>query len=307
MGHQIPLDSRDELAASFNRMSNQLREAHQEITNWTHTLEARVEQKTLELKRAHDHMLQAETMVSIGKLAAIVAHEINNPLAGILTYAKLLKKWMVRKDWDAERREQIRSSLELIESESRRCGEIVKNLMMFARSAPMNLDWADLNSVLTRCVRLVQHQAEVNNIQLQLDLAEDLPAVRCDPAQMEQVVLALVMNAIEAAHGGGTVRLSSRFKSEAGDVYIRVQDDGSGIAPEILPQLFEPFFTTKEAGRGVGLGLAISHSIVERHNGRIELQSEVGRGTTFTVTLPVDSNIGPAQATSDSAALQKAR
>ena len=228
-------------------------------------------------------------MASIGKLAATVAHEINNPLSGILTYAKLLRKWLDRGGWDDARRDEARGSLELIEGESRRCGEIVRNLLTFSRSAPMNLQWADLNQVVDRCVRLVQHQSELNNVQLQTQMAEDLPQVQCDPAQIEQLLLALMINAGEAMPHGGNLWVRSRMVPQIGAVQLEVQDDGVGIPQDILPNLFEPFFTTKEGGHGVGLGLAISKGIVERHRGRIDVESKPGQGTKFTITLPVDA------------------
>jgi two-component system NtrC family sensor kinase len=280
-------DELGELAESFNRMLAELAAARTELTAWAQTLEERVERKTRELKRAHEAVLQAEKLASIGKLAAVVAHEINNPLAGILTYTKLLRRWLERGDWDAARREEVRNSLELIEGESRRCGEIVKNLLTFARqSGPMNIERADLNAIVDRVVRLVRHLVELANIQLQLELDANLATVRCDAAAVEQVILALVMNAIDAMPHGGNLWLRSRKDPQGEVVQLAVRDDGVGIAPDALPHLFEPFFTTKERGRGVGLGLAISRSIVEQHGGRIEVESELGRGTAFTVTLP---------------------
>jgi len=290
LGYQINLSPRrgelTELASTFNTMSRQLKEARNEINAWAHTLEARVEQKTSELTGAHEEMSRVERMASIGKLAAVVAHEINNPLAGILTYAKLLKKRASKEP--AANTENI-EMLDLIESESRRCGEIVRNLMTFGRPSSMNYEPADLNSVIDRCVRLVNHQLELKNIELQLNLANDLAPVRCDPGQIEQVLLALVMNAIDAMPNGGTLTLGTRKARSGSDVQVEVRDDGVGMPPEVLQNMFEPFFTTKERGRGLGLGLAISRQIVERHQGRIEVKSEPGRGTVFTITLPMQA------------------
>jgi two-component system, NtrC family, sensor kinase len=292
LGYQLDIVSRDELgelALSFNQMSRQLREAREESDAWAQMLEARVEDKTRELKHAHQQVMQSEKMASIGKLAATVAHEINNPLAGILTYAKLLRKWLDRDGWDAKRRDEVRGSLELIESESRRCGEIVRNLLTFSRSSPMNVQWVDLNQVIDRCVRLVQHQTELNNVQLQPQPGADLPQVQCDAGHIEQLLLALMMNAIDALPHGGNLWVRSRMVPEVSSVQLEVEDDGVGIPEEFLPNLFEPFFTTKEKGHGVGLGLAISKGIAERHRGRIDVESKPGRGTKFTITLPVDA------------------
>jgi len=293
LGYQIEVRSEDELgdlARSFNAMSLQLRAANEEIVAWAKTLEDRVTEKTKELKRAHEHMLQVEKMASIGKLAAVVAHEINNPLSGILTYAKLLEKWLKRHEIENKESEAV-ESLELIARESHRCGEIVKNLLTFSRTAPMNVESTSLNTVIDRSVRLMQHQMEMAGVQLQLGLADGLPRVQCDPGQIEQVILALVMNAIDAMPHGGNLWLQTRLSSGGDQALVEVRDDGTGIPPEVLANIFEPFLTTKETGRGVGLGLAVSRSIVERHGGQIYVQSEVGKGTTFVVTLPLE---GPA-------------
>jgi len=307
LGYQIDVQSTDEigeLASSFNGMSRELQSEHNQNLAWTHTLEERVDQKTRELKRAHEHALHTEKMASIGKMAAVLAHEINNPLSGILTYSRLLRKWVDREELDRQkegqagvrRYQEICDSLDLIASESRRCGDLVKNLLTFSRTTPINLQPTDLNQVIERSLRLMQHQLDLAGIQVQLGLDPDLPNVLCDASQIEQVILALVVNAMDAMAQGGNLWLTTSFSrdlsQEPGYVRIVVRDDGSGIPPDILPRLFEPFLTTKETGRGVGLGLAVSRSILERHSGSIEVQSEVGRGTTFTVTLPWDGENG---------------
>jgi len=291
LGYQIPITSHDEvgeLAESFNGMSRELLDAREEVTAWAHTLEDRVEQKTKELKRAHEHVLQVEKMASIGKLAAVLAHEINNPLSGILTYARLMRKWLDNdKTYEhGPHRAEVADCLDLIASESRRCGDLVKNLLTFSRVAPLNIQTTDINSVVERTIRLVEHQLDLRTIQLQLELSDNLPLAQCDPAQIEQVLLALIMNAIDAMPRGGNLWLRTAFFPESGEIEVQVRDDGMGIAPDLLPRIFDPFLTTKETGQGVGLGLAISRSIVERHCGRISVQSELGRGTTFCVVLP---------------------
>jgi len=292
LGYQIEVRSGDEvgdLANSFNSMSLQLRAANEEIVNWARTLEDRVVEKTHELKSAHDHMLHVEKMASMGKMAAVVAHEVNNPLSGILTYAKLIRKWVGTGQAEHEKREEAMQCLDLIAAESRRCGDLIKNLLGLSRTSPMNIQSTDLREVIDRSLLLVRHQLEIGGIELQLNLAHNLPQVPCDPAQIEQVLLALIMNAIDAMPQGGNLRLETRLSDSEKEIELEVRDDGAGIAHDLLLQIFEPFVTTKENGRGVGLGLAISRGIVERHNGRIEVASEVGRGTTFTVTLPAQS------------------
>ena len=298
LGYQIHVHSEDELgelATSFNSMSLQVEKANEEITAWARTLEERVDEKTAELKRVHEHMLHTEKLTSLGKLAAVVAHEINNPLSGILTYAKLLKKWLERTDVEERKKAEMIECLVLIESESKRCGELVKSLLTFSRNAPLNIQRSNINAVVERCVRLVKPKAEISAVEIQSALDPGLPLVQCDPAQIEQVMLALVMNAFDAMPRGGNVWLKTSFNAESNSVVLEIRDDGSGIPDELLPRMFEPFFTTK-GSKGVGLGLAISRNIVDRHNGKIEVQSKPGQGTTFTISIPVD-----AQRTSTSA------
>jgi two-component system, NtrC family, sensor kinase len=294
LGYQIEVQSRDEvgdLARSFNTMSLQLQAANEQIVAWARTLEDRVEEKTRELTKAHEHVLLVEKMATVGKMAAVVAHEINNPLSGILTYAKLLRKWVERGEMKGEKLNEAAECLGLISRESLRCGDIVRNLLTFSRTAPMNVETTDINVIVDRALRLVDHQLEMSGIELQLHVDDDLPKVQCDGSQIEQVLLALIMNAIDAMPHGGNLWLRTRMNAAHDGVEIEVRDDGSGISPEVLPHIFEPFQTTKDEGRGVGLGLAISHSIIERHHGRIEAQSQLGKGTTFTVVLPVDSRV----------------
>lgn len=289
LGYQVEIRSRDELAdvaSAFNKMSQQLKDARKELNEWNQTLAARVEQKTKELNRVYEQMFSVEKMASIGRLAAVVAHEINNPLTSILTYAKLVKRRLEPAN-GAEQKELL-SSVEMIESESRRCGEIVKDLLTFGRTTSISYEPTDLNQVIEHCVRLVKHKLDLAGVHLEAELASDLPMIRCDPSRTEQVILALVMNAVDAMPNGGNLKVWTLQRPHSNEVEIQVEDDGAGIPKDVLPHLFEPFFTTKERGHGLGLGLAISRSIVERHQGRISVKSELGRGTKFTITLPVE-------------------
>ena len=295
LDYSIPVTSADEigrLAASFNHMTAQLKKAQQEILEWTRTLEERVRQKTSELERAYKHLVQAERMVSLGKLAAVVAHEINNPLAGILTYTKLVYR-MAEKGFNGnERLGEAKNYLQIVEGESRRCGAIVKNLLTFARQAPLNPQKNDLNTIVERCLLLVGHQLELQSIDLEKNLAAELPPLYCDASQVQQALLALLMNAVEAMPHGGRLRVSTSFDSTRRAGRVVITDEGPGIPQEILPHVFEPFFTTKEEGKGVGLGLAIAFGIIQQHGGNIEAASTPQKGTTFTVILPEEARMG---------------
>jgi two-component system, NtrC family, sensor kinase len=297
LGYQIELASKDEigqLASSFNSMSLQLRRANEQLVLWGRNLEDRVQEKTQELQRAHNEVLHSETMASVGKMAAVVAHEINNPLSGILTYSKLLRKWVDNGQIAADKKKEAEECLELISSESRRCGELVKNLLSFSRQSPMNVQSMDVNRILEQCLLLVRHNLENAGIEPHAVLAAGLPRLQCDPSQIEQVLLAVIVNAAEAMPKGGNLWVESRLSSDGNQVVLRIRDDGSGIPPDLLPRIFEPFVTTKDLNHGTGLGLAVSRGIIERHSGKISLESELGKGTTVTIALPVPGPSGPA-------------
>jgi two-component system, NtrC family, sensor kinase len=296
LGYQIELQSKDEIgdvADSFNHMSMELRAANEEIVAWAHKLEQRVEEKTSELRRAHDEVLHSETMASVGKMAAVVAHEINNPLSGILTYSKLLKKWVDSGQIGNEKKQEAQESLDLISSESRRCGELVKNLLKFSRQSPINVQSSDINHVVKQCMLLVRHNLEIGGIELHARLGDGLPRVQCDPSQIEQVLLAVIVNAADAMPKGGNLWVESGLSDDASQVVLTIRDDGVGIPEDLLPKIFEPFVTTKDLNHGTGLGLAVSRGIVERHGGKIVIASEVGKGTTLTITLPVPGGSSP--------------
>jgi len=291
LDYKIPLTSRDELgelAASFNEMTEELKRAHEEVTSWARTLEERVAEKTAELRRTHEQMIHAERMASIGKLAAIVAHEINNPLSGILTTAKLLLKKMGDHGPSAEELPSVRQYLELIASESARCGEIVKNLLQFVRPSRTRFQPHDINELIRQSLRLIQHKIELMSVQTDVQLDPTIPPLVCDGPQIRQAVVALLINACEAMRPEeGVLTVRSRFLSEAQQVEIAIRDNGIGMDEETQRHIFEPFFTTKEKEGSLGLGLSVVLSILHRHGGEIRVQSALGQGTTFTLRLPL--------------------
>jgi two-component system NtrC family sensor kinase len=289
LDYKIRVSSQDELgelASSFNRMTGELKQANGEINDWAKTLESRVQEKTDELKQAHEHLVQFERMASIGKLAAIVAHEINNPLAGILVYAKLLLKKLAR-DGSAE---DSKCYLSMIASESARCGDIVKNLLQFSRQTKVNLEPNDINEIITQSLGLIQHKVDLMGIASEVRLDPTINHVICDAQQIKQALVALLINACEAMkQGEGVLRIESRRLADRHAVEIEVSDNGVGIDEATQKQIFEPFFTTKEQGKGVGLGLAVVYGIVNGHSGDIEVTSSPGVGTTFVIRLPEEA------------------
>ena len=279
--YRLPVRSDDELgdlAASFNRMTA-------EVGGVQAKIEEQVRRKTLELEKVHKTLLRSEKMASIGKLAATVAHEINNPLFGILTYARLVLRELLKHE--LPQRDEMAEKLQTIERESKRCGDLVKNLLTFSRQAPSVREPNDLNTVVHRAVLLVKHKLEMQNIAFEEKLAEHLPPVLCDANQIQQVILVLLVNASEAMAKGGQLEVSTGFDSQSEQGVVRVKDNGSGIPPDVMSRIFDPFFTTKEDQNRTGLGLAVAHSIVEQHGGEITVRSEPGLGTEFQVGLPM--------------------
>jgi two-component system NtrC family sensor kinase len=291
--YKIRISSRDEvgeLAHSFNRMTGELKRANAEINGWNRMLEERVEKKTIELQQAHEHVLRVEKLASIGKLAAIVAHEINNPLAGILVYARLVLKRLSNNAHGPAADEETRKNVEIIAAESARCGEIVKGLLQFSRQTKPNVKPNDLNAIIEESLRLVRHKIDLTGAAAITQCDPELKLVDCDEQQMKQALVALLINACEAIHPGeGVITLSSRQVDQAQAAEIRITDNGVGMEEETKHHIFEPFFTTKEQGKGVGLGLAVVYGIVTGHGGQIEVESSPGQGTTFVIRLPVGS------------------
>jgi two-component system NtrC family sensor kinase len=280
---RVDIESNDEigfLGRRWNAMVEELGRNRSELEEWSRTLEARVREKSEELERASKQMIVVEKMASLGKLAAVVAHEINNPLTGIATYARLLQRKLESDPESAQ-------ALDLVEKEARRCGSIVRNLLVFSRTAESSFAEAELGPILERCTMLLGHKAELEDVSLRLEVAPDLPRIVCDAAQVQQAVLALAMNGIEAMEPGGVLTIRAQPAPAGGGIVLSVADTGCGIPRADLDQVFEPFFTTKEEGKGVGLGLAVVHGVVSHHQGHIDVDSAPGQGTTFTIRLPL--------------------
>ncbi|HEU0139096.1 MAG TPA: ATP-binding protein [Bryobacteraceae bacterium] len=288
---RLPVRSHDELGAlaqSFNKMTSELEQAHAELTEWARTLEDRVRIKGEALERAHSSLVASEKMASLGKLAATVAHEVNNPLFGMLTYARLTIKTLQAGDIDPKARAAMIENLKIIERESLRCGEIMKNLLTFARQQRPHRAPTDLNTLVDRAVKLVRHKLEMQDIDLEVTLDPAIPEIRCDSGQIQQVILVLTVNAAEAMPQGGRLTMATACDTTKRTAEVRVRDTGSGIPPEALNKIFEPFFTTKEDQHRTGLGLAIAKNIVEQHAGSLAVESQPGKGTEFVLTLPFD-------------------
>ncbi len=280
------------LAESFNRMTEDLGRARSELTEWSEKLERKVVEKTEELGQAHRQIVHMEKMASLGKLSATVAHELNNPLAGILNYSKLVGRCLKDDGPKDDERPEVMRYLDLIQKESRRCGDIVRNLLLFARPAGGEFALQHVNPILERAAMLVHHHTQIAGIRMDTVPIEGNDQLVCDADQLQQALVALLVNAVEAMPQGGSLTL--RAEEDEASVRLSVADTGIGMTPDVQARIFEPFFSTKDGKTGVGLGLAVVYGIVQRHGGRIDVESSVGRGTTFTVRLPRQAAQGPA-------------
>jgi len=234
------------------------------------------------LKTTQEGLIQAEKLTSLGQMAAAVAHEVNNPLAGVLVYTQLLAKKI---NSDTFSKESALEYLSKMESELTRSTKLIRNLLDFARQSPPRFWEVNINEVVNRSFDLAAHSAQLQHVDVVKELAPSLPDITADFDQLQQVCTNLIMNAIQAMPEGG--ELTIRTSNDSSQVKIEVQDTGVGISPENMRKLFTPFFTTKREVKGVGLGLAVSYGIIQRHKGKIEVQSKEGEGTTFTVYLPL--------------------
>jgi two-component system NtrC family sensor kinase len=279
--HRVDLEGRDEigqLARAFNRMTDELSLAREDLTQWGRTLERRVEERTRELRETQDQLVVSEKLASLGKMAAGVAHEINNPLTTILINTHLLLESPGKNAGEVD-------TLNLIADETTRCAAIVRGLLDFARQTPSQAAPTDINDIIERTLLLLEKQASVRNIQIEKALDRTLPPIEVDKNKIQQVFSNLAINACEAMPTGGRLVVGSLMSRDGTHIEITFTDTGVGISKENMPKLFDPFFTTKSFG--TGLGLAVSYGIVRQRGGTILVRSEVGKGTVFTVRIPL--------------------
>jgi two-component system NtrC family sensor kinase len=288
----IPVRSDDELgqlAEAFNSMMQALRNSRVKLEDWGHTLEEKVDEATRELHLAQAEAARGEKLASVGLLAAGIAHELNNPLTGVLTFSTLARKQLPPDSPEAE-------DLDLVIQETRRCATIIRRLLDFAREKAPEKSWVDLNQLVEETTQLIQQSVQAAGIDLTLDLDPELPPAWVDEDLIKQVVMNMLVNAQHATESGGRIAVRTRLtedparKAPAGPTAvaeISVRDTGCGIPEENLQKIFDPFFTTKGVGRGTGLGLSVSHGTIEAHGGRIEVDSTEGEGSEFRVYLPL--------------------
>jgi two-component system NtrC family sensor kinase len=280
----------DELVDSFNKMRERLKLAVADLNEMQQTLESKVDERTRQLQVAQRKLIQSDRLATLGQLAASVAHEINNPVSGVLNLSMLLERLMAKGEYPPGREAEFRKYLSLISTETARVGRIVSDLLAFSRRSKPQRAPADLNKLVRTTLGLADHKLKLISAEVVLELQDDLPLVECDSSQIQQVILNLILNGAQAMQPRGGGKLTIRTRELADEtVELCVQDTGEGIAPENLSKIFDPFFTTKAEGKGVGLGLAVLYGIVKAHEGEVEVTSQRNEGTTFTVTLPLKS------------------
>jgi len=266
------------LAIALNHMAEEVENEKKELEEWADNMEVKVQERTSELKKIHGQLFRSEKLASIGKLAAGVAHEINNPLTGILTNASLLLE-------DLNDEDPKKDDVQVIVNETIRCREIVKRLLDFARQTKPQKSLTDINTVIENIVLLVRNQASFRNVNIERYLNDNIPEIMADKDQIQQVFINFILNASDAMPNGGEIKISSSVIENGEYVEVKFIDTGLGISEGNKHKIFDPFFTTKESG--TGLGLSISYGIVEQHGGTINVESELGKGTTFIVHLPI--------------------
>jgi two-component system, NtrC family, sensor kinase len=280
------LDDMRMVSGAFNNMLDNLQTATTELENWSQQLEYKVQKKSEELGAAQNELMHIERLASLGKLSSSVAHEINNPLSGILVYTKLVHKLLSNPEVTADKKEMMLKHLKLIESETKRCGDIVKGLLDFSKKDQEDFEPKNLHEILDDTYDLMSHSIKIANIRFIKDFRAKSDLIYCSPNQVKQACMAILVNSSEAVTENGEIIVRTSNPDED-NIVIEIIDNGIGIDSEDIPHIFEPFFSTKQEVHGIGLGLAITHGIIQSHKGKIQVKSEPGRGTTIAITLPL--------------------
>lgn len=277
------------VSTAFNKMLDNLQAATDELENWSQQLEYKVQKKSEEISEMQNELVHIERIASLGKLSSSVAHEINNPLSGVLTYTKLVHKHIRKLELDEDEKNALSKYLQVIEDETKRCGDIVKGLLEFSRSDKLDFKPYHLHRILKETYTLIEHQMKIENITFQTDFSASRDLILCNGNQIKQAGIAILLNASEAVLENGIIQIKTSNPDED-HIHVEITDNGHGIAPDDIQHIFEPFFSTKEKASGIGLGLAIVHGIVQNHSGKIDVNSELGKGTTLSITLPLSKS-----------------
>jgi two-component system NtrC family sensor kinase len=281
------LDDMRMVALAFNQMLDHLQSANTELQNWSQQLEYKVQKKSEELGQIQGELINIEKVASLGKLSLSVAHEINNPLSGILIYTKLIHKKLSSSDFNSGKKKIILKHLNMIENESKRCGDIVKGLLDFSRNDEQFFEERHLHCVLRDTYDLMSHSMKIAKINFEMDFKAERDLVICHPNQIKQVCIDILVNASESIIDYGEIMFRT-YNADKDTITIEIEDNGIGIDEENLQYIFEAFFSTKNKSKGgAGLGLSIARGIIEDHNGTIEAKSVKGSGTKIIISLPL--------------------
>jgi two-component system NtrC family sensor kinase len=280
------LDDMRMVSQAVNEMLDNLQAANEELKNWSLQLEYKVQKKSEELGAVQNEIIHVERLASLGKLSSSVAHEINNPLSGILVYTKLIQKQLSNPDLYASKRDSVLQHLKMIENETKRCGDIVKGLLDFSKKDQDDFEPRHLHEILQETYELMTHPVKIADIKFLTEFTAKSDLVYCSPNQIKQAFVAMIVNSTEAIRENGEIIIRT-VNPEADIIRIDVIDNGTGISEEDIPHIFEPFFSTKQDASGIGLGLPIVHGIVQNHKGKIYVKSEPMQGTTFSITFPL--------------------
>ncbi|MDZ7740765.1 MAG: ATP-binding protein [Bacteroidota bacterium] len=280
------------VSLAFNNMLDNLNMANKELENWSQQLEYKIQKKSEELSSIQNELIHVERIASLGKLSSSVAHEINNPLSGVLTYTKLIHKQLDKIDFEGRSKESMLKYLTIIESETKRCGDIVKGLLDFSKKEQKNFQVCHLHKLLKDTYNLMAHQMKMSEIYFYTDFKAEADLVNCSENQIKQACVAMLVNSSEAIRENGEVIIRTS-NPDPGHIRMDIADNGVGIAEDDQQHIFEPFFSAKQKVSGIGLGLAIVHGIVQNHKGKIEIDSKPGKGTTMSITFPLANNKEP--------------